>query len=85
MNVFENVAFPLRLRKISRDEVRRRVGAVLEMVQLARYETRKSNELSGGQRVAFARAVVFEPTVLLMDEPLGALDLNCGRSLLSAN
>ena len=85
MDVFENVAFPLRLRKVSRDEVRRRVSAVLEMVQLDGYESRKPSELSGGQRqrVAFARAVVFEPAVLLMDEPLGALDLKLRESMQS--
>lgn len=77
LSVFENVAFPLRLRGAPRDTIKQKVGAVLEMVKLADFGARMPNELSGGQRqrVAFARAVVFDPPVLLMDEPLGALDL----------
>ena len=77
LTVFENVAFPLRLRGASRDTIANKVGAVLDMVRLADFGGRMPNELSGGQRqrVAFARAVVFDPPVLLMDEPLGALDL----------
>lgn len=83
MNVFENVAFPLRLRKFDRAEIRRRVESSLEMVQLAELAGRMPNDLSGGQRqrVAFARAVVFEPPVLLMDEPLGALDLKLREAM----
>lgn len=77
LSVFENVAFPLRLRRVAKAEVTRRVEEALAMVQLADFAGRMPNELSGGQRqrVAFARAVVFEPPVLLMDEPLAALDL----------
>ena len=77
LNVFENVAFPLRLRRVREPELTRRVNASLEMIQMASFGNRLPKELSGGQcqRVAFARAIIFEPPVLLMDEPLGALDL----------
>ncbi|GGI07007.1 ABC transporter ATP-binding protein [Egicoccus halophilus] len=76
MNVFDNVAFPLRRRRVRKDEVRRRVLEALDTVELAHLVERRPSELSGGQqqRVAFARAIVFHPSVLLMDEPLGALD-----------
>lgn len=83
MNVFENIAFPLRLRKMSRAETSRRVEETLEMVQLSDHGDRMPKQLSGGQRqrIAFARAVVFEPPVLLMDEPLGALDLKLREAM----
>jgi putative spermidine/putrescine transport system ATP-binding protein len=76
MTVAENIAFPLRMRRRPRREIREKVGRALEMVQLAGYEARMPSQLSGGQqqRVALARATVFEPRVLLMDEPLGSLD-----------
>ncbi|HWK65718.1 MAG TPA: ABC transporter ATP-binding protein [Rhizobiaceae bacterium] len=82
-NVLGNVAFPLEMRGIKRDEARRRSIKALEMVRLANLAERMPHELSGGQkqRVAFARAVVFEPRVLLMDEPLGALDLKLREAL----
>ncbi|MBW1992987.1 MAG: ABC transporter ATP-binding protein [Deltaproteobacteria bacterium] len=76
MTVAENVAFPLKVRKIEKTEVMRRVKSALEMVQLGGFEFRRPNQLSGGQqqRVALARSLVFEPELVLMDEPLGALD-----------
>jgi putative spermidine/putrescine transport system ATP-binding protein len=76
MSVFDNVAFPLRMRRIERQEIRRRVEDALGLVHLGPLGARRIQQLSGGQqqRVALARALVFRPPVLLMDEPLGALD-----------
>ena len=76
LTVFDNVAFPLQIRKAPRLEILHRVAEALEMVRLTGYEHRLPRQLSGGeqQRVALARALVFRPRVLLMDEPLGALD-----------
>ena len=78
LNVFENVAFPLRARHMPEDTIRSRVSWALNLVQLGAFAERYSRQLSGGQqqRVAIARAIVFEPRVVLMDEPLGALDKN---------
>jgi len=76
MTVQRNVAFPLRMRGVARPEIAQRVAHALALVQLTGYETRLPAQLSGGQqqRVALARALVFAPPLLLMDEPLGALD-----------
>src|SRR5579859_5779026 len=76
LTVFENIAYPLRIRGIAGDEIRRRVEQALHRVNLVGLGDRYATQLSGGQqqRVAVARALVYEPAVLLMDEPLGALD-----------
>ncbi|WP_250511483.1 ABC transporter ATP-binding protein [Caballeronia sp. GACF4] len=76
LNVFDNVAFPLRIRGISKSEIAQRVKNALERVGLVGYENRKPREMSGGQqqRVGIARCIVYSPSVILMDEPLGALD-----------
>ena len=78
LNVFENIAFPLRARHWPKEAIGERVSWALELVRLGRFAERDARRLSGGQqqRVALARAVVFHPPVVLMDEPLGALDKN---------
>ncbi len=83
LNVHDNVAFGLRRHKVKETEVKVRVAEALELIHLDGYGRRKTNELSGGQqqRVALARALVNRPQVLLLDEPLGALDLKLRKSL----
>jgi len=83
LTVAENVGFGLRYRKLGKAEQAERVGAALELVQLTGYERRRPGQLSGGQqqRVALARALVLRPSVLLLDEPLGALDAKLRRTL----
>jgi len=83
MTAAENVAFPLRMRRRPGAEIKKRVGEALDLVKLGSFGDRYPRQLSGGQqqRIALARAVVFEPRLLLMDEPLGALDRKLRESL----
>lgn len=85
MNIFENIAFGLRIAKLPESEIEQRVNEVLNLVNLPGYGKRSVNSLSGGQqqRIAIARAIVNRPQVLLLDEPLGALDLKLRKDMQS--
>jgi spermidine/putrescine transport system ATP-binding protein len=83
LNVYENIAFPLRIKKKDENEIRERVTEMLKMVALSGFENKSVSNLSGGQqqRVAIARALISHPRVLLLDEPLGALDLKLRKDM----
>ena len=86
MNVFNNIAYGLKIRKVKKQEIKERVTEMLEVIQLPGFEQRMPNQLSGGQkqRIATARALINKPDILLLDEPLGALDLKLRKQMQSS-
>lgn len=83
MTIYDNIAYGLKMKKVKKSDIAQRVGEMLEMVQLQGYENRYPTQLSGGQkqRVAIARALINRPRVLLLDEPLGALDMKLRKQM----
>ena len=83
MTIFDNIAYGLRMKKTPKDEIRKKVTEMLDLVELGGFEKRYPSQLSGGQkqRVAIARALINRPRVLLLDEPLGALDLKLRKQM----
>ena len=85
MNVFDNVAYPLKIQKVPKAEIKEKVKEILEIVHLSQYANRMPSQLSGGQqqRASIARALAGDPAVILADEPTGALDSHTGREVLT--
>ena len=83
MNVYNNIAYGLKIKKVNKNEIKERVTEMLDLIQLPGFENRMPNQLSGGQkqRIATARALINKPDIILLDEPLGALDLKLRKQM----